>query len=96
MSALVHMGIALLVGWIVGYIMGYCADALMAAAKRTEKSRQEEPQAEDTGADMDISMSLYDQEELYPDCTVQVLTNTVTGETSVGWWRNDKGVCPDG
>ena len=35
-----------------------------------------------------VETSFYDQEETYPDCTVQVLTNTATGETSVGWWRN--------
>lgn len=37
-----------------------------------------------------VETNLYDREELYPDCTVQVLTNTVTGETSVGWWENGK------
>ena len=36
-----------------------------------------------------INLDLYDQEETYPNCTVQVLTNTVTGETSVGWWPNE-------
>jgi len=36
-----------------------------------------------------VETSFYDQEETYPDCTVQVLTNTATGETSVGWWRNE-------
>lgn len=33
---------------------------------------------------------IYDQEEIFPDCTVQVLTNTATGDVSVGWWINDK------
>ena len=33
---------------------------------------------------------LFDREDVYPDCTVQVLTNTVTGETSVGWWVNKR------
>ena len=33
---------------------------------------------------------IYDKEELYTDCTVQVLTNTVTGDTSIGWWQNNK------
>jgi hypothetical protein len=35
-----------------------------------------------------IETNIYDQEETYPNCTVQVLTNTVTGEVSVGWWEN--------
>ena len=36
-----------------------------------------------------VETSFYDHEETFPDCTVQVLTNTATGETSVGWWRNE-------
>ncbi len=36
-----------------------------------------------------VETSFYDKEETFPDCTVQVLTNTATGETSVGWWKND-------
>ena len=35
-----------------------------------------------------IETNLFDQEELHTDCTVQVLTNSVTGECSVGWWEN--------
>lgn len=41
-----------------------------------------------------VKVPLFDMEELYPDCTVQILTNTETGETSVGWWPNEKGA-PD-
>ena len=33
---------------------------------------------------------LFDLEEIYPNCTVQVLKNTDTGETSIGWWPNDR------
>ena len=32
-------------------------------------------------------VNIYDHEETYHGCTVQVLTNTVTGQTSVGWWQ---------
>lgn len=32
-------------------------------------------------------VNIYDKEETYHGCTVQVLTNTVTGQTSVGWWQ---------
>jgi hypothetical protein len=31
-------------------------------------------------------VNIYVKEETYHNCTVQVLTNTVTGQTSVGWW----------
>lgn len=30
---------------------------------------------------------VYDKEEVFTNCTVQVLTNTVTGKVSVGWWK---------
>lgn len=36
----------------------------------------------------DIECNFFDREEIHPDCTVQVLTNTVTGEVSVGWFEN--------
>ena len=35
------------------------------------------------------SMNLYDHEETFEDCTVQILTNTKTGECSIGWWLNE-------
>ena len=41
-------------------------------------------------ADRIISRGRYfDQEEVYKGCTVQVLTNTRTGEISVGWIKPD-------
>ena len=36
-----------------------------------------------------VETNFYDKEELHENCTVQVLTNTRTGQTSVGWWKND-------
>lgn len=35
------------------------------------------------------STATFDKEEIYTDCTVQILTNTVTGEQSIGWWKNE-------
>lgn len=35
-------------------------------------------------------INIYDKEEIFENCTVQVLTNTVTGETSIGWWKNNQ------
>ena len=29
----------------------------------------------------------YDEEEIIPNCTVQILKNTKTGDESIGWWR---------
>lgn len=36
-----------------------------------------------------VETNMFDEEELHTDCTVQVLTNSVTGEVSVGWWENN-------
>lgn len=36
-----------------------------------------------------VDTGMFDIEEIYPNCTVQVLTNSITGEVSVGWWEND-------
>ena len=36
-----------------------------------------------------IETNLFDIEEIYPNCTVQIWRNSVTGEVSVGWWPND-------
>lgn len=36
----------------------------------------------------EVDTSMFDIEEIYPNCTVQVLKNSITGEISVGWWEN--------
>ena len=36
-----------------------------------------------------IETNLFDQEEIHPNCTVQILRNSITGEVSVGWWENE-------
>ena len=33
-------------------------------------------------------VALYDVEETHDNCTVQVWRNSVTGESSIGWWEN--------
>lgn len=33
--------------------------------------------------------NIYDEEEIHKNCTVQILKNSVTEETSIGWWEND-------
>ena len=40
-------------------------------------------------AEEHIQMNLFDEETIYPNCTVQILRNSVTGEESVGWWVNE-------
>ena len=41
------------------------------------------------GTIVKISTGLFDKVETYRNCTVQILTNSVTGEVSIGWWEND-------
>ena len=41
----------------------------------------EEPKVEHIG--------IYDIVEEYPNCTVQILRNSVTGEETFGWFNND-------
>jgi len=42
-----------------------------------------------------IETNIFDQEEIHPNCTVQILKNSVTGEVSVGWWENEEGADSD-
>lgn len=36
------------------------------------------------------SVSIFDEEEIHTNCTVQILRNSITGETSIGWWENEE------
>lgn len=38
---------------------------------------------------LSIKASIYDEQEIHTNCTVEILRNSVTGETSIGWWEND-------
>ena len=37
-----------------------------------------------------VDPNAYDEEETHYPCYVQVLRNSITGETSVGWWMDDE------
>lgn len=37
-----------------------------------------------------IETRVFDIREEYDDCTVEILRNSITGETSFAWHRNDK------
>lgn len=37
----------------------------------------------------ETEVNIYDEVETYQNCTVEVLKNSVTGETSIGWWKNE-------
>lgn len=36
-----------------------------------------------------IETNIYDVEEVYHNCTVQILRNSITGEQSIGWWPEE-------
>lgn len=36
-----------------------------------------------------LNTNIFDQEEIHYDCTVQILSNSITGEESIGWWENE-------
>lgn len=40
--------------------------------------------------DPQVEIPIYDLEEIHHGCTVQVLKNSITGETSVGWWEEEE------
>ena len=61
--------------------------------KHVEETGIEDEMASDcekgTEERIEDNIEYFDRSDIYPDCTVQVLTNTETGETSVGWWKNN-------
>ena len=55
---------------------------------KTRKYMKPEDAAERWNARvLPLEVGFYDKEEIFNNCTVQVLENSVTGQTSIGWWR---------
>lgn len=66
--------IKLIIGLFIGGAVGFFTAALLQTASDED--------------DMMVdSIGVYNEEEIHENCTVQVWRNTVTGETSVGWWQ---------
>lgn len=40
---------------------------------------------------LEVHAAIYDEVETYPNCTVEIWRNSVTGDVSVGWWPNEEG-----
>ena len=55
-------------------------------AEEAEKMKQEHM------PNYKIDLNMFDEEEIHPNCTVQILRNSVTDEYSVGWWDNNEEV----
>ncbi len=63
-------------------------DVLRAAADKLAESDNGAQRSEDApGRVVSVESNLYDQETIHYPCTVQILRNSVTGETSTGWWK---------
>jgi len=76
---------------VICAMLGVVAGLLAAMIKGSAETKRREPD-EEAEPEWHIDATLiYDKETIYRDCTVQVLENTVTGDVSVGWWRNDGG-----
>ena len=67
-----------MLGFIAGLFLGGAVGLVTAALLQTASEED----------DMMVdSIGVYNEEEIHENCTVQVWRNTVTGETSVGWWQ---------
>ena len=67
-----------MLGFIAGLFLGGAVGLVTAALLQTASDED----------DMVVdSIGVYNEEEIHENCTVQVWRNTVTGETSVGWWQ---------
>lgn len=54
-------------------------EALHMAISALEKQEGKKP--------ITVETNIYDTEEIHHGCIVQILRNSVTGDTSVGWWK---------
>ena len=75
--------IALIFGGIAGMMYILCINA--GRISRMEEQWEEEQKNKET-----VETNLFDLEETHPNATVQIWRNSVTGETSVGWWDNEE------
>lgn len=44
---------------------------------------------EEAGVLFPVEADFFDEEEIHHNCTVQVLRNSITGETSIVWWEEE-------
>ena len=63
-------------------------DVLKEIKKEIEKSPVIEQRELDNSIKT-VETNIFDKEKIIENCTVQILENSITGEVSVGWWRNE-------
>jgi hypothetical protein len=56
---------------------------------RDEQQKDSGAAGENRIVEIQSAIAFFDGEEIIENCTVQILTNSETGEVSVGWWRNE-------
>ena len=45
--------------------------------------------AENSEPQVEMAVEFYDQSEIHHNCAVEIFTNSVTGDVSIGWWHED-------
>lgn len=69
-------------------LLNEAADTIESLEQRLKEKEEKEEKVE---------CAIYDEETIYPNCTVQIWRNSETGEYSIGFWENeDIEECDDG
>lgn len=45
--------------------------------------------AENSEPQVEMAVEFYDQSEIHHNCAVEIFSNSVTGDVSIGWWYED-------
>lgn len=50
----------------------------------------DETLTENSEPQVEMAFEIYDQSEIHHNCTVEIFSNSVTGDVSIGWWHEDE------
>ena len=67
-------------------------DTLNAVIELVKQFVKEEEQKAEHLPNYKINIDLFDEEQIFDNCTVQLLHNSITDDYSIGWWENGKKV----
>lgn len=45
---------------------------------------------ENSEPQVEMAVEFYDQSEIHHNCAVEIFSNSVTGDVSIGWWHEDE------
>ena len=68
--------------------MGEVGETDLAQSSNGDRSSGEEKRKTE---DQNLEINIFDEREIYYNCTVEVWHNSITDEYSIGWWQNDSG-----